>query len=312
MLFSVTIPAYKSAFLRECINSVLSQTYTDFELIIVNDASPYDLDSIVNCYSDTRIRYYKNEKNFGAGNVVDNWNKCLEYATGDYIICMGDDDLLLPNCLEEYSNLINKYPGLGIYHAWTQIIDEDGKFVNITAARPEFESAYSLLWHRWNNRQQQFIGDFLFDTRLLKTNGGFFKLPLAWGSDDISAIIAATPYGIANTQNLCFCYRSSSHTISSTSCSTIKMKAIVMEKEWYHSFLQKEPEALLDIKYWKCIRQEISHHFNKKKGLTVAKDLKDNSVFRFLSWLNHRKEYGISMKSLLYALYTTLKKNDKR
>ena len=100
MEFSITIPAYKAKYLNECIDSILAQTYKDFELVIVNDASPEDLDSIVNQYIDSRIRYYVNEKNCGAINVVDNWNKCLEYAKGEFIICMGDDDKLMPNCLE--------------------------------------------------------------------------------------------------------------------------------------------------------------------------------------------------------------------
>ena len=63
MKFSITIPAYKRSYLKEAIDSCLAQTYKDFELIIVNDASPEDLDSIVNSYSDNRIRYYKNETN---------------------------------------------------------------------------------------------------------------------------------------------------------------------------------------------------------------------------------------------------------
>ena len=81
--FSITIPAYKDKYLKETIDSVLAQTYTHFEVVIVNDASPYDLDSIVSQYTDPRIRYFKNEKNCGARNVVDNWNICLSHATGD-------------------------------------------------------------------------------------------------------------------------------------------------------------------------------------------------------------------------------------
>ena len=61
MKFSVTIPAYKARFLKECIESILAQTYKDFELIIVNDASPEDLTSIVKSFNDPRIRYYINE-----------------------------------------------------------------------------------------------------------------------------------------------------------------------------------------------------------------------------------------------------------
>ncbi len=81
--FSVTVPAYKAQFLAECIDSILAQTYKNLELIIVNDASPQDLDSIVSKYDDPRIRYYKNEVGFGAEHVVGNWNKCLEYAIGN-------------------------------------------------------------------------------------------------------------------------------------------------------------------------------------------------------------------------------------
>ena len=91
-MFTIGIPAYKSTFLKECIDSILAQDYSNFELIIVNDASPEDIDSIVSSYNDKRIRYYKNERNFGAEHVVDNWNKCLAYATGDYFVLMGDDD----------------------------------------------------------------------------------------------------------------------------------------------------------------------------------------------------------------------------
>ena len=113
MKFTIAIPAYKRTFLKECIDSILAQTYKDFELIIINDASPEDLDSVVECYKDSRIRYYVNETNCGALNVVDNWNKCLDYALGEYLILMGDDDKLLPYCLEEYVKMILDFIMLG-------------------------------------------------------------------------------------------------------------------------------------------------------------------------------------------------------
>lgn len=307
MLFSVTIPAYKKQYLKECIDSILAQTYTDFELIIVNDASPEDLDSIVNCYSDDRLRYYKNGKNCGAINVVDNWNKCLEYSKGDYIICMGDDDRLQPNCLEVYSALIDKYPGLGVYHAWTELIDENSDFLNVTAARCEYESVYSLIWHQWNGRNQQFIGDFLFDTRLLKKNGGFYKLPLAWASDDISACIAASYKGIANTQAPCFSYRVNSQTITNSGNALIKMDAILKEMDWYNTFLQREPVSQLDKKYWVCIKRQYEHHFEQKRGIIISGDLRQHSIVSIFRWWRQRKKYGLSNKILLYAICLAMK-----
>ncbi|MGZ3810617.1 MAG: glycosyltransferase family 2 protein, partial [Mucilaginibacter sp.] len=70
MLFTIAIPAYKSQFLEECIASILGQTCTDFELIIVNDCSPQPVEEIVNKFIDPRIHYSKNEVNIGAENLV--------------------------------------------------------------------------------------------------------------------------------------------------------------------------------------------------------------------------------------------------
>ena len=55
--FSIAIPAYKKKFLKECIDSILSQTYQNFEIVIVNDNSPEDLDSVIYLYNHNKIRY---------------------------------------------------------------------------------------------------------------------------------------------------------------------------------------------------------------------------------------------------------------
>lgn len=306
--FSITIPIYKQQFLKECIDSVLAQTFTDFEVILVNDASPEDIDSIINQYNDNRLQYYKNEKNCGAVNVVDNWNKCLSYAKGEYLICMGDDDKLLPDCLEEYSRLIDKYPNLGIYHAWSEIINEKSEFYSLQASRPEYESVYSLLWNRWDNRKYQFIGDFLFETRTLKANGGFYKLPLAWGTDDISALIAAKRKGIANTQKVIFQYRINPHTISSTGNVKIKMDAIEREKRWYKEFLREIPIEELEYKYYQLCLIMLKLHFQKKQIRTITIDITQNSIIHILYWLRQKKKYNISIKMIVYAILESIKR----
>lgn len=216
MKFSITIPAFKRAFLYEAIESCLAQTYEDFELIIVDDASPEDLKSVVDRFQDSRIRYYRNEKNCGALNVVDNWNISLGYVTGDYVICMGDDDRLLPNCLEEYSKLIEKYPDLDIYHGMTEIIDENSNVTNMQEARPEREGMYSMISGRLRNSRLQYIGDWLFKRTALEQQNGYVNMPMAWGSDDLTAYVLAKDKGVANTQMPVFQYRISSLTISNS------------------------------------------------------------------------------------------------
>ena len=241
MKFSITIPAYKSQFLNEAIRSVIAQTFGDWELIIVDDCSPEHLRAIAEPYLyDSRIHYYRNEKNCGAVNVVDNWNTCLSYTAGDYVICMGDDDLLLPCCLEEYKKLIDKYPLLNVYHARTQIIDDKGSIINLQGPRPEWESVLSLLWNRWDNRHRQFLGDFCYRTDYLKAAGGYYKQPLAWGSDDITAALAAKGNGIANSQCFCFQYRENAMTISKSSRNAhLKVEATLAHYCWFTNFIKE-------------------------------------------------------------------------
>ena len=256
--FSVTIPSYKSHFLHEAIESVLSQTYPDWELIIVDDCSPEDIKGVTEPFlNDKRIRYFRNETNCGAVNLVDNWNICLSYCTGDYVICMGDDDCLLPCCLEEYKRLIDKYPDLNIYHGRTEIIDGDGNIINLQEPRPEWESAVSLIWNRWAYRNKQYIGDFCYRTDYLKAAGGYYKLPLAWGSDDITAVLAAKEKGIANTQAFVFQYRDNIKTISnSPQYAKKKIEASMTQYEWFTRFLDElshNPLTADDAKYMHTI-----------------------------------------------------------
>ena len=311
ILFTIAIPAYKSKFLSEAIESCLSQTYKNFELVIVDDASPENLMSVVNRYHDDRIRFYRNEKNCGAVDVVDNWNICLSYAKGDYIICMGDDDRLLPYCLEEYLKLMEKYPELGVYHAWTEIIDEDSQMFDMQQPRPEWESALSVAWNRWNGRDKQYIGDFCYEVKRLREDGGFFKLPMAWGSDDICAVRAAVGGGIANTQRVCFQYRVNRYTISKTGANEVKFEATIGEREWYDKLLNEYVNNVdkldeTDKRYLYCLKNDKPRIFKNKFKLELLQDLSNNPLRLFL-WLRRKKELEMTAGRIIYYWIVAIK-----
>lgn len=302
MKFSITIPSYKSRYLQEAVESVLAQTYGDWELIVVDDCSPENLHDIVLPYlSDERVRYYRNEKNCGAVNVVDNWNICLGYCTGDYVICMGDDDRLKPCCLEEYKKLIEKHPGFHVYHARTEIIDENSQPKFLQEERPECESALSLLWNRWDNRADQYIGDFCYDTQKLRVEGGYYKLPLAWGSDDITAVRAArNGGGIANTLVPCFEYRQNSQTITSSNNARTKLEATLAAHRWFRTFINDFAAGDVsdgDRKYLSSIDAVCHTYYYKSLGKNCADDLHGNP-FRIPFWWKSMREFHFS--PLLY------------
>jgi len=309
MKFSVTIPAYKSIFLAEAIESVLQQTYSDFELIIVNDHSPENLDDIVAKYHDERIRYFVNEKNCGAERVVDNWNICLSYAKGEYIICMGDDDRLLPCCLAEYAKLIEKHPHLAVYHGWTEIINEKSELVEMQEARPEYEGIYSAMNGRWCNNRLNFIGDYLFHTDTLRKDGGFFFLPLAWGSDDISGFVAASHCGIANTQVPVFQYRATRHSLSCSNNSIFKINSIYnYHKRCEELLLSNEGKNKIEECFRKELIKKISHHRTKKYIYEMKIDMMGHGICSgILKWKKLQAKYHFSSKMIFYAAIEAIK-----
>ena len=299
--FTIAIPAYKRQFLQACIDSILAQTYQDFEIVIVDDHSPQHLEEVIGRYSQNpHIRYYKNAVGFGGKNVVGNWNKCLEYANGEFMICMGDDDMLTPTCLADYVSLIEKFPQLDIYHTRTLIIDEASNPIDIQEARPERESAYSMLWHLWKGRRQ-FIGDWLFRTSTLRKRGGFFSLPYAWEADHICAISAASATGVANTSGIGFLYRENRNCITKrTDNSKDKLQAIKHAKAWYQDFLREEPDNETDRIYQQLLKKDINSHFHKR----MANDLGvafHQHPWSLLYWILNMQRLGIPLKTFVRA-----------
>lgn len=111
-LVSILMPIYKTApFLREAMDSMLSQTFTDFELIVLNDCSPDNAEEILDEYSDPRIVRYLGEKNEGLANVL---NVGMQMARGKYIARMDSDDISAPNRLEVQVNYLEQHPDIDL------------------------------------------------------------------------------------------------------------------------------------------------------------------------------------------------------
>lgn len=309
MKFSITIPAYKQNYLYEAIESCLAQTYKDFELIIVDDASPEDLKSVVDRCQDSRIRYYRNEKNCGALHVVDNWNICLGYTKGDYVICMGDDDRLLPNCLEEYSKLIDKYPDLDIYHGMTEIIDENSKVTNMQEARPEREGMYSMISGRLRNSRLQYIGDWLFKRTALEQLNGYVNMPMAWGSDDLTAYTIAKNKGVANTQIPVFQYRISSLTISNSGHYREKSKVqfdVLNQVEVLLKNGEGKVDGIEDV-FRKSMLDEMPEQKRLAVGSYMRSDMRSNGrLKRLVWWLSIISQFNLPKIEVLKALIKSI------
>lgn len=106
---SVVMPVYNTEekFLREAMESILNQTFTDFELIMINDCSTTNVEEIILSYKDARIIYLKNEQNMGVAATL---NVGLKNATGKYIARMDADDVSFENRFEIQYNFLEATP----------------------------------------------------------------------------------------------------------------------------------------------------------------------------------------------------------
>lgn len=108
MKVSILLPVYNSeTTIQETIDSILCQTYSDFELVIINDGSSDKSEQIIGQYSDKRIRYYKNEQNKG---LIYTLNRGLDLCNGEYIARIDADDIMLPTRLEKQTNYMDTHP----------------------------------------------------------------------------------------------------------------------------------------------------------------------------------------------------------
>lgn len=106
-------------YLRYAIESILNQTYTNFEFLIINDGSSDATEEIILSYNDDRIRYIKNEQNL---KLISSLNKGLDLANGKYIARMDADDVSMPERLEKQVEFMERNLDLGVLGSWVQTL----------------------------------------------------------------------------------------------------------------------------------------------------------------------------------------------
>ena len=117
---SVLMPVYKTPekFLREAIESILAQTFRDFEFLILDDCPADDREKIVKLYADKRIKYAKNPQNMG---ISASRNKLIDMAQGEYLAIFDHDDISLPTRLEKEVAYLDEHTECGVVSCTAEI-----------------------------------------------------------------------------------------------------------------------------------------------------------------------------------------------
>ena len=141
-LFSICIPNYNYAhYIDQTIDSVLSQTFQDFEIIIADNASTDNSLEVIQSYDDPRIKLVLNQYNVG---FAPNLDRATENTTGQYILLLSSDDIMKPGALTRYAEAIYVYrkqknenqPDSLIVFSAIDIIDSEGAITRQLPARP--------------------------------------------------------------------------------------------------------------------------------------------------------------------------------
>ena len=133
-LVSIIMPSWNTGrFIAETIQSVIDQTYPNWELLIVDDCSTDNTDAVVTSFKDDRIKYLHNEKNSGAALTR---NRAMREARGEWIAFLDSDDLWMPEKLEHQIDFMKKN-GYCLSYTEYEKIDEESKPLNIYVSGPD-------------------------------------------------------------------------------------------------------------------------------------------------------------------------------
>jgi glycosyltransferase involved in cell wall biosynthesis len=153
--------------LREAIESILNQTYTNFKLIIIDDSSNDGSLGIINSFADERIEVIRNKNRKG---LTRNLNKALEMAEGKYVARQDADDVSLPSRFESQVAFLEKHPEVDVLGTASFLIDEKGNEIKKTITHPTPSRQIFL------ERNEVFHGSAMIKREALEATGGYNEL----------------------------------------------------------------------------------------------------------------------------------------
>jgi glycosyltransferase involved in cell wall biosynthesis len=193
------MPVYNTApFLKEAIESILTQTETDFELILINDASTDNSSEVIAQFNDPRIRIINNEKNLG---LAVSLNKAIRVATGKYIARMDGDDIALPTRFEEQLKIIKSADRRTVVCSTCLLIDEHGNKIGKWKDDSKYSSPKEIRKQLPNNNcivhpsvmvRRDLLSEFFYDPEQHESED--YDLWLRMASDDVQFMKIIEPF----------------------------------------------------------------------------------------------------------------------
>jgi len=140
--FSIVVPTYnRLAFLAETLQSILKQTFSNFEVLVIDNCSTDGTEEFMLAFNDPRVHYFRNDRNQERGYSR---NRGLSLAKGTYSTLLDSDDVMYPHCLQKAKDFISANPEAMFFHGFYEIIDQHGAKIKDVRIEP-IGNAYQQL-----------------------------------------------------------------------------------------------------------------------------------------------------------------------
>ncbi len=223
---SVILPAYNAEpYIAKAIDSILNQTFQDFELIIVDNCSTDKTWQIIQSYviKDNRIRAYQNDINLG---VAGNRNRGISFAEGDYFAWQDADDISYPQRLEKQYYFMEQNPKVGIVGGFLQFFDETG-YLSIRKYAPDDASLRKTIF--------RYSPVALPATMIRKSSLdelGNYAVEYAPAEDLEMALRIGSRYRLANLQEVVLDYRQTPNSVTFRSLKKMELETLIIRKKY--------------------------------------------------------------------------------
>ncbi|HTR43168.1 MAG TPA: glycosyltransferase family A protein [Pseudomonadales bacterium] len=243
---AIVIPAYKSAFLRQVLESVVGQTCHAFRLYIGDDASPEGVRDIVREFlGSLPISYHRFEKNLGRTSLVRHWARCIRMSQEPWAWLFSDDDLMDPACVEKFYQELQLTQGRHhLYRFNTNSINGAGARLSENPLHPQNESGADFLVSRLRGGRTSTAQELIFSREAWDAVGGFPDFPLGWASDDAFIAAMGSQKPIRTIPGAHVEWRLSGRNISTSNSFALAIKKLQACREfveWAADFLKKNP-----------------------------------------------------------------------
>lgn len=179
--FSIAIPAYnRPEFLAQAIRSALAQTVDDFEVIVSDDCSTEDLESVVLSFHDSRLQYHRSKARLGAAR---NHQTSVDLSSGDYVVNLHSDDLLLPNYLEAAVTELAALANAAAVYSSVAYLENYTITGCQNVPRIRFADASVFSQHRWLEKFHNVAPTSCLFRRSAFTNVGGYRVTLRFAYD---------------------------------------------------------------------------------------------------------------------------------